>query len=258
MSQRALLQSKKAKPVTSISDADRQKLAGTFTGEIFQPMRLHYDVSDPEDFAARLFRLDCIDYDSQRKRWVWLYFGEARTLDFAHGIDEDTPVILGEFIAKGDNKTVLNVRSFERGQQAVEFFDRYISRKTAKLTHVTICNKLFRIDEVSSIASLDHYFEQTETLVRHPERITQELLDLTFGIDNQQERSEIISQFLKKLNNEPIPELEKFPVHFYEEGIDQLKMQLNISKNVAYQHWQGNINYTTMDVIHDAVLGNRK
>jgi len=165
---------------------------------------------------------------------------------------------LGEFLLKGSAKTVLNVRSFERGSQAIEFFDQYIPRKIAELTHVTICNKLFPIEQASSIESLDQYFEHTETLVKNPEKITQDLLELTSGIDSQQERSEVASQYIDKLKNEPIQELEQFPVYFYKEGIEQVKMHLNFSKTVAYQHWQGNTNYTTMDAIHDALSGQRK
>ena len=251
------LRSRKKNFSAPINALDRQKLAGTITGEIFQPMRLHYKVSNSEDFLTCLTKLKCIDHDSQKNRWVWLYLGESLSLDFAQGIDENNPIILGEFIRKESTKIVLNVRSFERGSQAIEFFDQYIPRKSAKLTHVTICNKLFPIKQAFSIESLDHYFEQTETLVRNPEKITQDILELTSGIDSQQERSEVASQYIDKLKNEPILELEQFPVYFYEEGIEQVKMQLNFCKAVAYQHWLGNTNYTTMDAIHDALSGQK-
>ncbi|MCI5194668.1 MAG: hypothetical protein D3919_00260 [Candidatus Electrothrix sp. AW5] len=226
------------------------EVAGTTTGEVFQPMRLHYDILNHDDFITKLAKLRCIDFDPPGKRWVWLYIEEAKALKLARGIKEVAgPVVLGELLPK-KNGAILNVRSFERGRQAVEFFDKYIPRDALKLTHVTICNKLFTVKEVSTIKSLHQYFEQTETLVRRPEKLTEDIMELTAGIDDQEERMEAVSQLLDKRDKEPLPELEQFPVYFYEEGIDQLKMQLNISQIVAYEHWQGNTGYTTMDAIH--------
>jgi hypothetical protein len=245
------LQSRRKKSSISINDEDRQKLVVTITGEIFQPMRLHYEISRLEDFSASLSKLECIEYDSQKNRWVWFYLGESQSLNFKHGMDINNPVVLGEFLYKSNNKIVLNVRSFERGGQAVEFFDHYISRKILKITHVTICNRLFSLEEVSSIESLDLYFEESEAEIINPEEFLQKLKAFTSGIDNQLERAKMAVQFVEELNKEPTPELETFPVYLYEDGIVQLEMQLNTSKTVAYQHWQGNTGYTAMDAIND-------
>ncbi len=248
--QSSWLQAKNKKSMVSTDHAvNAQEIAGTTTGELFQPMRLHYEMLNLDNFITKLEKLKCIDYDPSGKRWVWLYTEEAKILKLARGIKEvASPVVLGELIPR-KNGAVLNVRSFERGRQAVEFFDKYIPRDALKLTHVTICNKLFSVKEVSTIKSLNQYFEQTETLVRRPEKLVEEMMELTSGIDDQKERTEAVIQFLDKGNEEPLSELEQFPVCFYEEGIDELKMQLNTSQIVAYEHWQGNTGYTTMDAI---------
>ncbi|MCW5211719.1 hypothetical protein VU04_02280 [Desulfobulbus sp. TB] len=252
--QSSWLQAKNQKSMVSTGHAvNTQEIAGTTTGELFQPMRLHYEMLNHDNFITKLAKLKCIDFDPSGKRWVWLYIEEAKILKLARGIKEVAgPVVLGELIPR-KNGAVLNVRSFERGYQAVEFFDKYIPRTALKLTGVTICNKLFSVKEVSTIKSLNQYFEQTETLVRRPEKLAEEMMELTSGIDAQEERMEAVSQFLDKRNEEPLPELEQFPVYFYEEGIDQLKMQLNTSQIVAYKHWQGNTDYTTMDAIRSSM-----
>ena len=254
--QSSWLQSKNKKSMVSASNTvNGAKMAGTTTGELFQPMRLHYDILNLDDFITKLGKLRCIDFDPPGKRWVWLYIEEAKALKLARGIKEVAgPVVLGELIPKKNGAT-LNVRSFERGRQAVEFFDKYIPRDALKLTHVTICNKLFTVKEVSTIKSLHQYFEQTETLVRRPEKFTEDMMELTAGIDDQKERMNVVvNHVLGKDNKESLPELEQFPVYFYEEGIDQLKMQLNISQIVACEHWQGNTGYTTMDAIRSTIM----
>jgi hypothetical protein len=248
--QSSWLQAKNKKSrVSTGHTVNAQKIAGTTTGEIFQPMRLHYEILNQDDFITKLAKLKCMDFDPSGKRWVWLYIEEAEILQLARGIKEVAgPVVLGELIPR-KNGAVLNVRSFERGWQAVEFFDKHIPRTALKLTDVTICNKLFSPKESSTIKSLHQYFEQTETLVRRPEELVEEMKELTSEIDAQEERIEAVIQFLDKGDKEPLPELEQFPVYFYEDGIDDLKMQLNTSQIVAYQHWQGNTDYTTMDFI---------
>ncbi len=58
---------------------------------------------------------------------------------------------------------------------------------------------------------------------------------------------------MTELEKEPISELEKFPV--YDEGIAQVKLQLDTHKILAYQHWKGNSAYTATDAIHDILSG---
>ncbi len=249
------LRFKKKTSLQAIGEADRQKLASTTTGEIFQPVRLHYEISNADEFLASLSKLACIDYDSGQNRWVWLYAEEARSLDFKQKADEQNPVVLGEFLFKGEKEVMLNLRSFERGYQAVEFFDKYMPRAVAKVTRMTMCTKLFSIEEALSIGSLGQYFKQTQTLVRNPEQMTQELIALASESDDPAQRVAALDQYIEKLEHEPIPELEQFPVHYYEEGIGQLKLQLNLSKMVAFQQWQGNTDYTAMDAVRNVVSG---
>jgi hypothetical protein len=58
-----------------------QSLLATMTGEHFQPVRLHYKVLNRSGLLRAFEKLRCLDYDSTRKRWVWLYAHEARNYD---------------------------------------------------------------------------------------------------------------------------------------------------------------------------------
>jgi hypothetical protein len=55
---------------------------GTLTGERFQSVRLHYRVFEHRELLRALKKLHCLEYDAPRKRWVWLYEDEAKTLQY--------------------------------------------------------------------------------------------------------------------------------------------------------------------------------
>ena len=59
-----------------------QVLQAGWTGEIIQPVRLYYFVSDGKVLLDALRRLKCIDYDNRTDSWQWLYMAEARGLTF--------------------------------------------------------------------------------------------------------------------------------------------------------------------------------
>ena len=60
-----------------------QPLLATMTGEHFQPVRLHYKVLNRPGLLRAFEKLRCLDYDSTRKRWVWLYAHEAKKLPYS-------------------------------------------------------------------------------------------------------------------------------------------------------------------------------
>ncbi len=47
--------------------------------------------------------------------------------------------------------------------------------------------------------------------------------------------------------------IEKFPVHFYEDGIRILELRLSFKQRVAIEHFKGNTSYTMKDCIAEVV-----
>jgi hypothetical protein len=224
----------------------------TTTGEIMQPIRLHYDVLDGETLRTLFATLQCIDYDASQTRWVWLYTDEATTLRF-----KDTPsadnVVLGEFVFKGTEEIVLNLRSFERAIHAMVFFDRHIPRTVARLTAVTVSNRLLSMAEASSLTSLDHYFERTDVVVKDPASLVQTLKDLASSIPDDQDRFAAVMQYMEDKAKQPVPAMERFPLEYDEEGIRAVEALLAPHKVIAMQHWQGNTDYIHHDLMRDMI-----
>jgi hypothetical protein len=112
---------------------------------------------DVEQLRARFASLRCLEYDASQTRWVWLYTEEARTLPFKDR-RASKDVVLGEFVFKGQTDVVLNLRSFERATNALVFFDHHIPRTVARVTAMTVSNRLLSTAEAASLGSLDQYF----------------------------------------------------------------------------------------------------
>jgi len=231
-----------------------QQLAATMMGELFQPIRVHYDVWDTEQLQARFSKLRCMEYVAHQNRWVWLYTKEAKRLKFNQNPKTDAPIVLGEFLLKEDDKGVLNLRSLERATQAIVFFDQHIQRSILQATAVTVVNRLFRAEEVASLPSLDQFFEKLDVEEQDPEAFLRTVKGLVSGIDDLKERFELLDKHLDETTQTPMPEIERFPIYYYEDGIGSLRTKLTLRQMIAMEHWKGNTDYTWADYFRDSGL----
>ena len=98
----------------------------TLTGEIFQPVRVYYDLFDKEKAIKSIRKLRCIDYDKSKDRWVWLYSDEAKRIKLKKSYSDIPkklrPIVLGSFFFKKENEMYLELRSTERTTEAIVFF----------------------------------------------------------------------------------------------------------------------------------------
>ena len=234
--------------LTQIPPESADQLAMTTTGEIMQLMRLHYEVYDDDALRSVFSTLRCMDYDANQRRWVWLYADEAKTLSFKGSRVADD-VVLGEFVFKGTEEVVLNLRSLERATHAILFFDEHIPRTVARVTDVTISNRLLSMAEAASLGSLDHYFDRAGVVVKEPTSFLQALEDLASRIPDDQERSAAVMQYIQDQAQQSVPAIERLPLHYYEEGIRSVEAFLSTHQVIAMQHWRGNTDYTRHDLM---------
>ena len=238
------------RPVTQIPPESADQVAVTTTGEILQLIRLHYEVEESEKLRAIFASLRCFEYDASQTRWVWLYTEEARTLSFKNRRAADN-VVLGEFVFKGQTDVVLNLRSFERATNALVFFDHHIPRTVARVTAMTVSNRLLSTAEAASLGSLDQYFDHAEVVVTDPASLLHDVEELVARTPNLHERFALLDQYLTDRAQAPVSALERLPVHYYEDGIRAVEALLSIRQVRAMHHWQGNTRYTYQDMIRD-------
>jgi len=226
-------------------------ILATMTGEYFQPVRLHYSVLSRQGVLRAFKRLRCVNRDPTRERWVWLYDHEARTLPFKVTYQQIPrhlhPIIIGSFFLRGKGQLLLDVRSFERATLAVEFFDKHLPRKAAKLSEAEIVNRLFSTED--SQITPDQIFDRQASIAPDPEAAVKGMIELTAHLADPQEKLRIAAEYMEAQAKRPLPEIERIPIHFYEEGIQSFTTFSKLRQMVAMQHWLGNTGYSMFDII---------
>ena len=231
--------------------ADKPILA-TLTGEYFQPVRLHYEVFNHEGLMRAFKNLRCLDFDATQQRWVWLYDHEAKNLMFKQSYAQipkhHHPMVIGSIFLRGKDKILLDLRSCERATLAVPFFDRHFSRSVAKVTEAEVVNKLFSATDNLKLTP-DALFDHQGSTYCDPEAAEQRIIELTAHAQDPQEKLRIALEEMASSAKRPLPEIERFPIHYYEDGIQSFETALRIRQVVALQHWLGNSEYTMFDVL---------
>ncbi len=248
--QRRRQQMRTRRPLSQIPPESANQVAMTTTGEILQLIRLHYEVEDIDKLRAIFASLRCLEYDASQTRWVWLYTEEAKTLSFKDRRAANN-VVLGEFVFKGERDVVLNLRSFARATNALVFFDHHIPQTVARVTAMTVSNRLLSTAEAASLRSLDQYFDHAEVVVKDPAALLRTLEDMASSIPDVHERLAVVAQYMEDKAKQPVPAMERFPLDYYEEGIQAVEALLAPHQVLAMHHWQGHTEYTRHDLVRD-------
>jgi hypothetical protein len=230
----------------------QKTVLGNITGELFQPVRLHYQVSDEAGLERALNKLRCLEHDRPRGRRVWLYDHEARRLRFPKSFSEipETlrPIVIGSFYQRQEGQLILDLRSCERAVAAIPFFDRYLPRKVVRVTQAEVVNKLFSVAGNEKLTPEQLFDHGTSTFI-DPAALHQSLVAQAAQGRNPQERMKILMEEIDRRSKHQLPEIERLPVYYYEEDIDSFTAALRLRQIVAMQHWLGNREYTMFDAI---------
>ena len=237
---------------------NEKQLLMTMTGEIHQPVRLYYQVFDQAAVLIAFTKLRCLDDDQDNHRWVWLYHGEAKKLKFHTSYAaiprKMRPIVLGSFRFTSAQDMTLDVRSWERATQAVVFFDRYLKRSIAHVTHAAIVNRLFRYT-TDGLPALEGVFAPEQVTELHGEEMLLRMAASLQTIQDPGQRMDMAFALMEKQSQERLPDVEKFPVHFYTDGITSLENALRLRQIVAFEHWQGHTQCTLGEVIQKVSAG---
>jgi len=230
-----------------------QSLLATMTGEHFQPVRLHYKVWNRPGLLRAFEKLRCLDYDATQKRWVWLYAHEAKKLRFQRSYaqfpKELHPIVIGAFFLRTKETLLLDLRSCERAILAIPFFDTHLPRRLVELEDAEVVNRLFPATKANLKLTPDALFDPQIGTGIDPEALVQRLAEKTAEVRDPEEKIKIMLEDLTSRAKEPLPEIERFPVHYAEDGIAGFQLALRLRQMVAMQHWLGHPEYTLGDAI---------
>ena len=253
---------KRAKRETTERNQREKHFLMTMTGEPYQLARIHYEVFNRSRIARVFSRLKCMDYDPDQKRWVWLYDGEAKKLQFNWPYSsvpaEKHPIVLGSFFSRSEDEMFLSVNSFDRATKAIAFFHRYfrkglIRKALAKVTDIEVVNKYFGPSAGGEFPRHEDYFERQPVAKTDPEVFMNKLESMVSSAKDKEERARLALSYLEDSAKQPFPEIERLPTNFYEDGVEALEASLRMRQAIAYQHWLGNTGYTYYDLIQDTL-----
>jgi hypothetical protein len=227
-------------------------ILATMTGEYFQPVRLHYRVFDHKGVLRAFKKLCCVQEDPTQRRWVWLYEDEAKGLGFKQPYAQIPkhlhPIVIGSFFPRGQDKLLLDLRSHERATFAIPFFDKHLPRRVAKVTEAEVVNKVFPATGNEKLTP-DALFDRQDSTVRDPEAALRRIRELAAQVWNPVEKLKLVMESVEAEAKQPLPAIERFPVHYYEDGIQGFVTALKMRAILALEHWSGNSGYTMFDLI---------
>jgi hypothetical protein len=234
--------------------AQNEAVLSTITGELFQPVRLHYQLFEQQALERAFEKLRCTQYDAQGRRWVWLFDHEAKQINLPKAYSTISkalhPIVIGSFFVRQADRLILDLRSCERAVEAIPFFDKHLPRRAAKVWQVEVVNRLFPVAGNEALTPARLFDQGTSTFV-DPAAADQRMFDLTAPVQDPEEKMRILIEDSERRGKQPLPEIERFPIHYYEEGIQGLEMTLRLRQIVALQHWLGNADYSMFDAIQE-------
>ena len=227
-----------------------QPLLATMTGEHFQPVRLHYRVLNRRG-SLRAFDALAAWITTPREAWVWLYGHEAKKLRFPRSMpssrkapsDRDRAPSSCERRKPSPRPPLPRARS-----PAIPFFDRHLPRKLRRAERGRgRQSALPRTETNMKVARRS--FRPSACHGHRPRSPVKQLAEKTADVRNPQEKIKLALEELHSRGKRPLPEIERLPVHYAEDGIGGFKLALHLRQMVAMQHWLGNSEYTLDDAI---------
>lgn len=227
----------------------------TKTGELYQPVRLYYTVLKLSKLLKAFGKLHCLEETPERNQWKWLYTAEARDLIFEKKPRYlSKPITLGTVSFKVADRMVLDVHSIERAFEAAAFFDRYLPRGSAKMTHLSIVNRLFDAHETDHFTIEDRV--DATSLPTDPVLATLERLD-TVQVRKQPEleKRSLLEALLQEQTATFFPEVEHLALDYSKRHLAQFWFLLGSRQYIAIQRWKGNVRYSLAAYLRDVLHG---
>ncbi len=230
---------KSIKATPEKNKVNNDAIMATLTGEYTQPVRLCYKVYDKQAIHSKIFKnMKCMSYVTANNRWIWLYDHEAKKLSFEKTYQDIPkhlrPIVIGSIFSDNDDEMHIDLRSPERAEHAIVFFDKYIPRSIAEVTDAIVVNRIITAKENELLNDFDNFFKDVIIVDKG-----KEFDGMMESSKNKIDQNNIILSFIESGGDNVIPEIERIRTNYYEDGIESLKLSLKIKKLVAMNRFNG-------------------
>lgn len=231
------------------------------TGEAYQPIRLTYNVHQPDKLVETLNNLKCLEKNPNATTWNWFWRDECDELPF-ESLDDYTKGAnaprLGTFTLR-NNMLHLNLSSFKRACLAVPFIHRAINPAIADIHHADFINKVFGTDE-----RLPHGFTELFKEDELEHIINQRISDYEKvqikceKADSAEDAIALLANYTKTESQKRLPYAERYTFD-KSEGLDPDVIFLSFyiflrgRELVAIRRWFGNTGYSLFEAADETV-----
>jgi len=233
-------------------------LIRTLTEELFQPVRLYYTLHDRAKLDRVFEQLTCMEYNEALEDWTLTYAAEAAEIHLEVPPNKvpapAQPLILATIYFEHDEMLV-DLRSIERAVKIIEFINQHVPRAVVEITYTAIYNKLITADndDLTSISEFDfdEIFNDERITIMNPDDIVSEMESAASQYENKDEAWQAAQRASDDAAKKPLPEVEKMPIYYYEEGIDHFETMCKFRQMIAAQHFFGRKDYSFYDLTQE-------
>lgn len=236
--------------------SEKKTLLATVSGELFQLARVCYKLHDKKKVLDAFKQLNCLDYDDDQQRWVWLFEEEAKSIKLDKKYTEIPqkmhPLVIGSFFVRDLDRLILNVTSWKRAVQAIVFFQKYIPKSDAEVVSIKIVNKFFSPADFHPDLHSEYFDElDIDSTDDDLENFMQQSKIVKNSIDRPEKRLNILGKISERMAKKSLALVEELPPNFYEDGIQSLESLLKCRKIIVSKHWEGEEDYNFHDLIQE-------
>lgn len=231
------------------------------TGEAYQPIRVTYQLLQPDKLNDVLLSLKCVE-SKQGTGWSIFWRDECSDLHFesldSFKRDDEKPLRLATMIIK-NGSLYLNLPSFKRACLLVPLLHKLISPSIIKIQKADFINKVFGLNE-----RLPHGFtelfdeDELEKIVSqrvHDYEATQERCEHAVSAE---QALKILSEYTHTESHKRLPFAERYVFHDSNESDPEVAylgfyIFLRGRELVAIRRWFGETGYTLADAAEETM-----
>lgn len=232
------------------------------TGEAYQPIRVAYDLLQPDKLDDAFSKLKCMESKENHSNWSIFWCAETEELHFesleSYKKTPNKPLRLGGFIVK-DNILYLNLPSFKRACLLVPLLSNLIDSSIIKINKADFLNKVFGLSERLPHGFAEMYDENDlEKIVRQRAVDYEKVRERCEQAATAEEAFSILSEYTEAESHKRLPYAERYIFHEYDnDNMDHTFLGFYIflrsRELVAIRRWFGETGYTISDALDETV-----
>ena len=232
------------------------------TGEAYQPIRISYELLQPDHINKTLSKLQCIDAKSHGNSWDIFWRDETDDIHF-QSLDSfkkspNKSFRLGTFVVK-DNTLYLNLPSFKRACLLIPALHQLIDPSIARIKNADFLNKVFGLNE-----RLPHGFSEVYDDVELDNIVHQRIHDYEAAhakceeADSAEEAFKALSAYIQSETQKRLPYAERYgfqdvDTNHMDDTYLAFYIFLRSRELVAIRRWFGEAGFTLGDALDETV-----